>query len=152
MKALLLCTLLAMPAAAAAADEPGPAPETATALTFRHATMWNGPLVLAPTEASGEGMRAVIDGKTGQLRAATPGELRAAQLLSPSRATSGLHRAAAPSETHHADGTVSMQVPDELMSYSVVRIDADGRAALSCADGHPADHAHATAVAAPEVE
>jgi len=158
MKALLLCTLLAMPAATTAADEPGAvaasaaAPDTAPQVTFRHARMWTGPLVFAPPTQSGEEMRAVIDSKTGELRAATPGELRAAQLLSPSRATSGFQRAAAPAEIHHADGSVSLQVPEELMNYSVVRIDAGGQVAFSCVDGHAVDHDHAHAAAAPEVE
>lgn len=145
---LLSCCIFAMPALAA--DEAGTAPDTATTPTFRHATMWNGPLVLAPPTQAGEGMRAVIDAKTGELRAATPGELRVAQLLSASRATNGLQRTAAASETHRADGSVSAVVPEELMSYAVVQIGADGQASFACVDGDSHDHVHAAA--APEVE
>jgi len=150
--ALLLCASLAMPAAAAA-DEAEAAPETAAAaeaapkLTLRHAAMWNGPLILTPasTATSGEGMRVVIDEKTGKLRAATAGELQAERSLAASRATSRFERATAPSQIHRADGSVVAEVPAELFSYSVVHVGADGETTFRCADAHSADHEHAEA-------
>jgi hypothetical protein len=143
-----LCAVLALVALPAVGDEvtqPEAAPPALP--TFAHARMWQGPLLLAPTvpQVAGEGMRAAIDAKTGRLRQPTLVELRQLDEATP---RTGVRRSVALSQRVHADGTVSMPLDPDLMSYSVVQVAADGALAQRCVDG-PADaHLHPVAASA----
>lgn len=113
------------------------------------------PLVFAQEQAGPatplQAQKAVIDGVTGRLRAAEPGEwaehAAAAQRSAASRASGG---AAAGLESHSAVkrltgaplsvrlGAVGKRVDMSKMSFSVARIDASGAFSTQCVTGDDA--------------
>ena len=111
----------------------------------------------AADESSDPGIKTAIDAETGRLRATTAAEDRAlerdaARLAREARAKTGpgvaaLVRPATESEAlqtqvRHADGTVSMQVPESLDSQVVATRDADGNLIVTHADASTEGHDH----------
>jgi len=97
---------------------------------FAHASLWTGAALQGADLGAGDGMRAAIDPKTGELRQPSRAEVRALaaeESLRPARIF-------AASSVELADGTVMMALDEELMSYSVARLDA-GRPSFTCVDG-----------------
>jgi hypothetical protein len=86
-----------------------------------------------------EGMVAVRDAETGQLRPPTPQEAQALRAAAKST-TSALQRQALQAgqqrqTTRRADGTRAAKVSDRAMMYSVVRRDENGRLREQCVAG-----------------
>ena len=116
------------------------------------------PAAAAETAAADEpGSKTAIDRETGRLRATTAAEDRAlardAERLGQARrpiaapGVAALVRPATESEAlqtqvRHADGSVSMLVPESLDSELVVTRDADGRLVISHGKAGEVDHAH----------
>lgn len=97
----------------------------------------------AASAAGQEGVVAVRDRESGQLRTPTAAELRA--LRAQERAMVA-PPAVAPS-VKRADGTRHLHLGERGMVHSVVRLDPDGSHAYSCVHGEHAAHA---AVAHPQ--
>lgn len=76
-----------------------------------------------------DGMVAVRDAQTGQLRAATAAELRALG------ATSLAMRAPAGQLTVRSDGRRQLHLGEAALVHLVLRRDADGHASMACVDG-----------------
>jgi hypothetical protein len=111
----------------------------------------------AAEDASAPGSKTAIDRETGRLRATTAAEDRelerdAARLAREPRAKAGpgvaaLVRPATEAEAlqtqeRHADGTVSMLVPESLDSQLRVSRDANGKLVVSHADAAAEGHDH----------
>ena len=126
--------LLALPVAGmlavtvtAGAEQQTPQPQA----SFAHASLWTGAALQGADLGAGDGMRAAIDPKTGELRQPSRAEVRALaaeESLRPARIF-------AASSVELADGTVMMALDEELMSYSVARLDAAGQPSFTCVDG-----------------
>jgi hypothetical protein len=95
------------------------------------------------------GMRAYIDPQTKQFRAPTPEEIAQETAASKSALTRNL-RSAAASEAgavpasatlRRSDGSVSVQLGDEFMSYEVARKAPDGTVTHECVGQKPGDEA-----------
>lgn len=99
-------------------------------LALPHATMWNGPALDGTELGAGEGMRVAIDPATGELRRPSAAQVRVLEELQPQQ----VRRAFAASQIERPDGTVMMALGEELLNYSVVRLDG-GSAAHSCVEG-----------------
>ncbi|HEX4854164.1 post-PEP-CTERM-1 domain-containing protein [Arenimonas sp.] len=112
---------------------------------------------VAADDAPAPGSKTAIDRETGRLRATTAAEDRelerdAARLAVEARGktapgVAALVRPATESEAlqtqvRHADGTVSMQVPESLDSQLVVTRDADGRLVVTHAGAQAEGHDH----------
>lgn len=108
-------------------------------------------------DGSGPGSKTAIDRETGRLRATTAAEDRelerdAARLAQEPRGkvapgVAALVRPATEAEAlqtqvRHADGTVSMQVPESLDSQLVVTRGADGKLVVSHAGAPAEGHDH----------
>lgn len=108
-------------------------------------------------DGSGPGSKTAIDRDTGRLRATTAAEDRelerdAARLAAEPRrklapGVAALVRPATESEAlqtqvRHADGTVSMQVPESLDSQLMVTRDADGTLIVTHAEATAEGHDH----------
>lgn len=92
---------------------------------------------MQPASAAGqaqEGMVAVRDPQTGQLRAPTPAEMKALRPL-PKPALAAPQK---PAVVVHADGTRHALIGEKGMVYSVVTRDADGKLARQCVQGEAA--------------
>ena len=77
-----------------------------------------------------EGMTVAIDPVTGRLRQPTPAEAKAlADGLLQKFGRSGPLQV-----VHHRDGMLSAVVTSEYTDYTVVTVDGEGRAAMSCVD------------------
>ena len=100
-----------------------------------------------PPDATAPALQAAIDLQTGLLRPPTAGER--IELAALARRAAGLRRAAAASETVHADGTISAELDASLHSLTTVVVGADGQLHFSCGD---AGHVHTTTVTAPAAE
>ena len=84
-------------------------------------------------EASGgAGMRAYVD-PSGALTGAPTAEQRDAHARAEGARAPRASRA--PKVTRHANGAVSMTVPDSLMDYSVVQVTKDGGLVRRCVQG-----------------
>ena len=108
-------------------------------------------------DGTAPGSKTAIDRETGRLRATTVAEDRelerdAARLAAQSRGkpapgAAALVRPATESEAlqtqvRHADGTVSMQVPESLDSQVLATRDADGRLVVTHAEATAEGHDH----------
>jgi hypothetical protein len=112
----------------------------------------------AADASAGPGMRVAVDRDTGRFRAPTEQELQA--LAEQDRALARtavakrkglpqpqLPKTAADAEAttvHHADGSVSMSVPEELMSELVAEVRADGTLQVAHGDIGTTTKAEAT--------
>lgn len=118
------------PASQAAAPAPkAPAPAQAS------------PAQAAPAE--GAGQRVFIDPATGKIREPEPAEVAALEAAGARRT---LRTLAAPSMLIEGPGdALGMSVPEDLMSYSVATINADGSVSMECVTGKKAADAAARA-------
>jgi hypothetical protein len=93
-------------------------------------------LLLGMLPAAGQdGMIVVRDAQTGQLRAATPAEIRALQQQAP--ALQPGQRASGPSVLR-ADGTRHVHMSENAQTYSVATRNADGSITRKCVHGEQA--------------
>lgn len=88
---------------------------------------------LPAVSQAAEGAVVVRDAETGQLRAPTAAEASALRKSGP--AVSAAARAAAPVQRKLAHGAVMMELPEEMMQFSVVSRAADGALVRSCVQG-----------------
>jgi hypothetical protein len=84
----------------------------------------------AAAQAGDAGLTVVRDAETGALRAPTAAE--AAALQGTGRAPSGVARIV---QRKMPSGAIMAEVPESLMLYSVVRVQADGSLVRSCVQG-----------------
>lgn len=141
--ALLTLPLALLLAAAAPAQAEQ---ETSSQLALPHATLWTGPALDGAELAAGEGMRVAIDPATGELRRPSAAQVRALEEQQPQ-----VRRAFAASQVERPDGTVMMALGEELLNYSVVRLDGVS-AAFSCVEGAAHADLQMLSVAAPAAE
>ena len=121
--------------------------ETSSQLALPHATMWNGPALAGAEMGAGEGMRVAIDPATGELRRPSAAQVRALEEQQPQQ----VRRAFAASQVERPDGTVMMALGEELLNFSVVRLDG-GSAAFSCVEGAAHADLQFLSTAAPAAE
>ncbi len=92
------------------------------------------------------GMKVVKDALTGQLRAPTDDELKAAQAQmrsksrSVSKAVGMITGTDAPQAVTLANGTVMMELTEDSMVYSVLKRNPDGSMEMQCVHGEDAAH------------
>jgi hypothetical protein len=101
----------------------------------------------------GDGMRAYIDPATGQL-SASPSSTQADELTA--RVNAGAPHgksalAGRPTVNRHANGTISMDVPEGMEEYAVVTLGKDGKPVQRCVTG-PEAAALALSAPAPALE
>ena len=100
-------------------------------------------LPAAAGAAGQEGMIVVRDAQTGQLRAATPAEIKALHdqglALNPSKAAPDL-------AVRRDDGTLRKRLGESGMVFSVITRDADGKLVMQCAGSEHAAEAATTRV------
>ena len=134
----------ALAALAAPPTEPAPANASTGQLVLPNASVWTGaPLRVGAGHESTtplDGMRVAIDGR-GRITAPNARqarELEAALRQDRAEPSSGRLRAFAATQVEHADGTVSMELDPQLMSYTVLHLAADGAVHEVCVDGETA--------------
>lgn len=93
--------------------------------------------VPAPARAQQEGMVVVRDALTGQLRNATPAEVKALRAQQPARPLSA-REAAESAVTVREDGTRAKHLGERAMVYSVVARTPDGQLGMQCVKGEDA--------------
>ena len=94
-----------------------------------------GSVSMGAHAAPNEGLRVVRDPQTGQLRAPTADEVRAAEAsraAAPSAARGILSGRANPQPVRRADGVIEVELTEDTMSHSVVTIGADGKLVRHC--------------------
>lgn len=151
--------LAAISAAASAHDAPTPASANVTDPAklpkFEHVIVVNMAAQQArltakrPAPATQAGMRAYIDPQTKQFRAPTPEELAQEAAASRSALARTLKSAAATepgvvptsATLRRPDGSVSVELGDEFMSYEVARKAPDGTVTHECVGQQPGDKA-----------
>ncbi|MET0983030.1 MAG: hypothetical protein ABWY02_13085 [Telluria sp.] len=98
-----------------------------------------------------QGMVVARDAQTGQLRAATPDEIRA---LTPPSTSAAMRAPSQPAMVTHPGGSRQLRLGERGLVYSVVTRGADGKLAGQCV--HDAETAakavHAATAAAPHSE
>ncbi len=89
----------------------------------------------ATAQAAPAGEQAVVvrDAETGQLRAPTAAEAQALRDSQRQRAPQTASKA--PVQRTHADGSVSVELDDSTLMYSVARRGADGTIERACVQG-----------------
>jgi hypothetical protein len=96
-------------------------------------------LTATPAEAAGQqGMVAVRDAQTGQLRAPTAAELKALQQQAPAQLQPGAAKATV---TMREDGSGHLHLGEQAMVYAVMTRDAHGETVMQCVSGHEAAEA-----------
>jgi Cleaved Adhesin Domain len=145
--------IAAMASTASAADN---VTDPATLPKFEHVVVVNlaakqpSRPVKSPAPATQAGMRAYIDPVTKQLRQPTGEELAQQAAASKSALARTLTSTAVTDEsgvdyssaaTHRPDGSVSVKVGDELMSYEVAHIAPDGSVTHECVGPQPNEKA-----------
>lgn len=103
-------------------------------------------LPLAASAAGQEGMIAVRDPQTGQLRAPTAAELATLRAQGAAMQQPALKTAPA-AVVRRADGTLQKQLGEDAMVYTVVTRDAAGKLQRHCVEGE--DAANAATLEAP---
>ena len=120
---LLLVLAVAVPAAA---EQETAQPQ----MSLPHATMWSAADFQGADLGTGDGMRAAVDPKTGAVQAPSRAQVALLDAQQPQRRA----RIFAASQVELADGTVMMAVDEELLNFSLARIDGAGHATFSCVD------------------
>ncbi len=93
------------------------------------------PRVVPVAPQSGGGMTVSIDPTTGRIRSITPAEAK--QLVS--SMTHFFSRPITASDvTHHADGTISVDLSGSFQNVSLARLNGDGSVGNACVDNEAA--------------